>query len=164
MSSPENGGNGSQPVFRTDQLGRGLGDADGDVNRGRGRITKGQARKIREQCREILKKSDSDITEADKQVLSQYVGAGGTDEEGISNNGVLYEFYTPRNVISKVWQLVDKYNPRQDKAVIEPSSGIGRFAEGRSEKFTMFELEKDSARIAHILHPDAEIRTLHARL
>lgn len=157
VSSPENGGNGSQPVFRTDQLGRGLGDADGDVNRGRGRITKGQARKIREQCREILKKSDSDITEADKQVLSQYVGAGGTDEEGISNNGVLYEFYTPRNVISKVWQLVDKYNPRQDKTVIEPSSGIGRFAEGRSEKFTMFELEKDSARIAHILHPDAEI-------
>lgn len=157
VSSPENGGNGSQPVFRTDQLGRGLGDADGDVNRGRGRITKGQARKIREQCREILKKSDSDITEADKQVLSQYVGAGGTDEEGISNNGVLYEFYTPRNVISKVWQLVDKYNPRQDKTVIEPSSGIGRFAEGRSEKFTMFELEEDSARIAHILHPDAEI-------
>lgn len=157
VSSPENGSNGSQPVFRPDQLGRGLADADSDVNRGRGRITKGQARKIREQCREILKKSDSDITEADKQVLSQYVGAGGTDEDGSSNSGVLYEFYTPRNVISKVWQLVDKYNPRQDKTVIEPSSGIGRFAEGRSEKFTMFELEEDSARIAHILHPDAEI-------
>lgn len=157
VSSPENGSNGSQPVFRPDKLGRGLADADSDVNRGRGRITKGQARKIREQCREILKKPDSDITEADKQILSQYVGAGGTDEEGSSNNGVLYEFYTPRNVISKVWQLVDKYNPRQDKTVIEPSSGIGRFAEGRSEKFTMFELEKDSARIAHILHPDAEI-------
>jgi len=157
VSSPENGDNGSQPVFSSNQSGRGLADADSDVNRGRGRITKGQARKIREQCREILKKSDSDITEADKQILSQYVGAGGTDEEGSSNNGVLYEFYTPRNVISKVWQLVDKYNPRQDKTVIEPSSGIGRFAEGRSEKFTMFELEKDSARIAHILHPDAEI-------
>lgn len=157
VSSPENGSNGSQPVFRPDQLGRGLADADSDVNRGRGRITKGQARKIREQCREILKKPDSEITESDKQILSQYVGAGGTDEEGSSNNGVLYEFYTPRNVISKVWQLVDKYNPRQDKTVIEPSSGIGRFAEGRNEKFTMFELEKDSARIAHILHPDAEI-------
>ena len=157
VSSPENGDNGSQPVFSSNQSGRGLADADSDVNRGRGRITKGQARKIREQCREILKKPDSDITEANKQILSQYVGAGGTDEEGSSNNGVLYEFYTPRNVISKVWQLVDKYNPRQDKTVIEPSSGIGRFAEGRSEKFTMFELEEDSARIAHILHPDAEI-------
>lgn len=157
VPSTENGSNGSQLVFGSDQPGRGLGNADGDVNRGRGRITKGQARKIREQCREILKKPDSDITEADKQVLSQYVGAGGTDEKGSSNSGILYEFYTPRNVISKVWQLVDKYNPRQDKSVIEPSSGIGRFAEGRSEKFTMFELEEDSARIAHILHPDAEI-------
>lgn len=157
VPSAENGDNGNKPVFNPDQFGGRLTESDGDVNRGRGRITKGQARKIREQCREILKKSDSEITEEDKHILSQYVGAGGTDEEGSSNSGVLYEFYTPRNVISKVWQLIDKYNPRQDKTVIEPSSGIGRFAEGRSEKFTMFELEKDSAHIAHILHPDAEI-------
>lgn len=149
---------GSEPLFSSSELGRGLAESNGnDVNAGRGRITKGQARKIREQCREILKKDDKDITDADKVILSQYVGAGGTDEEGSSNSGILYEFYTPRNVISKVWQIVDKYNPRQDKKVIEPSSGIGRFAEGRKEKFTMFELEKESARIAHILHPEAEI-------
>ena len=151
------GDNAEQSSLGIVQSGIGLGNADGDVNRERGRVTKGQARKIRKQCREILKKPDGKITEADKAILSQYVGAGGTDEEGSSNSGVLYEFYTPRNVISKVWELVDKYNPRQDKTVIEPSSGIGRFAEGRSEKFTMFELEEDSARIAHILHPDAEI-------
>jgi len=152
-----NGDNGKQSTFSFVQSGIGLGNADSDVNRGRGRITKAQARKIREQCRKILEKSDSEITEADKAILAEYVGAGGTDEEGSSNSGVLYEFYTPRNVISKVWELVDKYNPRQDKTVIEPSSGIGRFAEGRSEKFTMFELEKDSARIAHLLHPKAEV-------
>ena len=150
-------GNGNEPLFSSSEPGRGLAEPNGDVNAGRGRITKGQARKIREQCREILKKPDSEITEADKQILAQYVGAGGTDEEGSSNSGVLYEFYTPRNVISKVWEIVDKYNPRQDKTVIEPSSGIGRFAEGRNEKFTMFELEEESARIAHILHPEAEI-------
>ncbi len=155
--NPRGEGNGSESLLSTDEPRGRPGNADGDVDRGRGRITKGQARKIREQCREILKKPDSEITNADKEILSQYVGAGGTDEEGSSNSGVLYEFYTPRNVISKVWELVDKYNPRQDKSVIEPSSGIGRFAEGRSEKFTMFELEKESARIAHILHPDAEV-------
>lgn len=153
----ESGSNGNESLLGIGEPGRGFTESDGDVNRGRGRITKGQARKIREQCREILQKTDSEITAEDKAILSQYVGAGGTDEEGSSNSGVLYEFYTPRNVISKVWELVDKYNPRQDKTVIEPSSGIGRFAEGRPEKFTMFELEKDSARIAHILHPKAEI-------
>jgi hypothetical protein len=158
VSDTGSGTNGSESVQLLDEPGRGLAKPDGDdVNAGRGRITKGQARKIREQCREILKKSDSEITDADKQILAQYVGAGGTDEEGSSNSGVLYEFYTPRNVISKVWEIVDKYNPRQDKTVIEPSSGIGRFAEGRNEKFTMFELEEESARIAHLLHPDAEI-------
>lgn len=156
VHSAGGGDNGDEPLQLLDEPRGGLAESDG-VNAGRGRVTKGQARKIREQCREILKKDDSKITEADKQILSQYVGAGGTDEEGSSNSGVLYEFYTPRNVISKVWELVDKYNPRQDKTVIEPSSGIGRFAEGRNEKFTMFELEEDSARIAHILHPEAEI-------
>lgn len=155
----ESGDNGSESLQLPDELGgRPKGTGGGDVNAGRGRITKAQARKIREQCREILNsKSDSEMTEADKAILRQYVGAGGTDEEGTSNSGVLYEFYTPRNVINKVWELVDKYNPRQDKTVIEPSSGIGRFAEGRSEKFTMFELEEESSRIAHILHPDAEV-------
>ena len=157
VSDAGSGDNGNELVQLPGEPGRGLTEPNGDVNIGRGRITKGQARKIREQCREILKKPDSEITEADKQILAQYVGAGGTDEEGSSNSGVLYEFYTPRNVISKVWEIVDKYNPRQDKRVIEPSSGIGRFAEGRNEKFTMFELEEESARIAHILHPEAEI-------
>lgn len=156
VHNSELGSNGNESLLGSDELRGRFGESD-SVNAGRGRITKGQARKIREQCREILKKPDSEITAEDKAVLSQYVGAGGTDEEGSSNSGVLYEFYTPRNVISKVWEIVDKYNPRQDKTVIEPSSGIGRFAEGRSEKFTMFELEEDSARIAHILHPSAEI-------
>lgn len=153
----ERGDNGDKAILGTDQSGDGLGNADGSVNVGRGRITKGQAREIRRQCREILEKPDSAITADDKAVLSQYVGAGGTGEDDASNSGTLYEFYTPRNVISKVWQIVDKYNPEQGKSVIEPSSGIGRFAEGRNEKFTLFELEEESARIAHILHPQADV-------
>lgn len=151
------GNNGIETVLGLDTSGNGLGNADSSVNIGRGRITKGQALEIRRQCREILQKPDYAITAEDKAVLAQYVGAGGTGEEGSSNSGVLYEFYTPRNVISKVWQIVDKYNPDQGKTVIEPSSGIGRFAEGRKEKFTLFELEDESARIAHILHPDADV-------
>lgn len=153
----ENGDNRNESLFSADESGNGPGISDSGVNVGRGRITKGQAKEIRRQCREILEKPDSVITEADKAVLSQYVGAGGTGEDDSSNSGTLYEFYTPRNVISKVWEIVDKYNSNQEKSVIEPSSGIGRFAEGRKEKFTLFELEEESARIAHILHPEAEV-------
>lgn len=157
VHSTENRADRNEPLFSSDESGNGLGRPNSTSDRGRGRITKAQARKIREQCREILKKPDSEITESDKEILSQYVGAGGTDEEDSSNSGVLYEFYTPRNVIKKVWQLVDKYNPNKNKKVIEPSSGIGRFAEDRTENFTLFELEEESARIARILHPDAEV-------
>ncbi len=157
VAGAERGDNGDKALLGADQSGDGLGNADGSVNVGRGRITKGQAREIRRQCREILGKPDSAITADDKAVLAQYVGAGGTGEDDASNSGTLYEFYTPRNVISKVWQIVDKYNPEQGKRVIEPSSGIGRFAEGRKEKFTLFELEEESARIAHILHPEADV-------
>lgn len=158
VSETEHGNNGSELELGTYKPGIGLAESGSDdVNTGRGRVTKARARKIREQCREILKKSDDEITESDKEILRQYVGAGGTDEKDASNSGVLYEFYTPYNVINKIWQLVDKYNPKLDKTVIEPSSGIGRFAENRPEKFTMFELEEESARIAHILKPDATV-------
>ena len=124
-----------------------------------GRMTKGQIKKIRALSAEILKKPDNEITEEEKDILRQYAGAGGLGDKDIDDTRVLNEFYTPFNVINKVWQLVDKYDPRTNKKVIEPSSGIGRFAEGRKEKFTMFELIPETSRINKILHPDAEVFT-----
>lgn len=123
-----------------------------------GRLGKAAAKKIREQCREILKKPDSEITEEDKLILAQYEGAGGLNEGNQSDAAVLSEFYTPRDVIKKVWELVDKYNPNKDKKVIEPSAGTGRFAENRTENFTLCELDEISARIAHLLHPKADVK------
>ena len=132
----------------------------GRIGDGSGKLTNGQAIKIRDACHKLLaEKSDAEMTADDKALLAQFVGAGGIKDKNNKrdNNGVLYEFYTPRAVVNKVWQLVDKYLPQKDKTCIEPSSGIGRFAENRTEKFTMFEFEEDSARIAKILHPDAEV-------
>ncbi|MDR2702173.1 MAG: N-6 DNA methylase [Spirochaetaceae bacterium] len=114
---------------------------------------------LREQIKKLLaEKTDSEITEADKELLRQYEGGGGLAEKGATDHGTLYEFYTPTKVVNKVWELVDKYNPRTDKTVIEPSAGTGRFAENRLEKFDLFELDETSARIAGILHPDANIK------
>jgi hypothetical protein len=96
------------------------------------------------------------MTEADKDLLRQYEGAGGLGEDGASTHGTLYEFYTPRTVAKKVWQIVDKYIPGA-KTVLEPSAGIGRFAEDRpNDKFTLNEFDNISSRIAGILHPEAE--------
>lgn len=110
---------------------------------------------IREQCREILKKPDSEITESDKAILAQYEGAGGLNEENRTNAGILNEFYTPNNLVEKVWQIVDAYAP-EAKTVLEPSAGVGKFANNRpNNEFTMYELDETSARINKILHPEA---------
>lgn len=119
--------------------------------------TKSDLRKIREQCREILKKPDSEITEADKKILAQYEGGGGLNEEERTNSEVLNAFYTPDNLIEKVWELVDAYAP-DSKTVLEPSAGVGKFANNRpNNKFSMHELDETSARINKILHPEADV-------
>lgn len=112
---------------------------------------------IREQCREILKKPDSEITETDKAILAQYEGAGGLNEVNRTNAGILNEFYTPNNLVNKVWQIVDAYAPNA-KTVLEPSAGVGKFANNRPNNiFTMHELDETSARINKILHPEANV-------
>jgi hypothetical protein len=123
------------------------------------RLTKKQTVNIREACLALLKsKTDSEMTEADKELLRQYEGAGGLGEDGASVHGTLYEYYTPRNVTKKVWQIVDKYIPGA-KNVLEPSAGIGRFAEDRpNDKFTLNEYDETSSRISGILNPGAEIK------
>ena len=119
--------------------------------------TKGEMKSIREQCREILRKPDGEITEADKTILAQYEGGGGLDEKGRTNSAVLNEFYTPRNLVEKVWEIADHYAPNA-ASVLEPSSGPGRFADGRNNNsFTMYEKDEVSAQINRILHPAATV-------
>lgn len=119
--------------------------------------TKKEIKNIREQCREILQKSDNEITEEDKLILAQYEGGGGINEENRTSAQVLNEFYTPNNLIEKVWNLVDVYNPNA-VTVLEPTAGIGKFANNRpNNQFTMHELDETSARINKILHPKANV-------
>jgi hypothetical protein len=62
------------------------------------------------------------------------------------------KFYSPRSVTKKVWEIVDKYIPGV-KSVLEPSAGIGRFAEDHpNHKFTLNEYDETSSRISGILH------------
>lgn len=128
-----------------------------DISSPNNPVSKASQKKIREQCREILKKPDSEITEDDKKILAQYEVGGGLDEEERTNSEVLNAFYTPDNLIEKVWELVDAYAP-DAKSVLEPSAGVGKFANNRpNNKFTMHELDETSARINKILHPEADV-------
>ena len=137
-------------------------DNDGEFSEQSGdglqlRLTKKAIREIRKQCREILEKPDNEITEADRELLSRYEGAGGMHEASASASGVLSEFYTPEVLVRKVSELVRHYAP-EAKSALEPASGTGRFATALSDKhFTMYELDGDSARINRLLHPSATV-------
>jgi hypothetical protein len=151
VSGGEASDNGSESLQPTVDTG---GRSERDV-----RVSKKQAQGIREACLKLLaEKADDQMSEVDKALLRGYEGAGGLGEDGASANGTLYEFYTPQKVVNKVWDIVNKYAGSGKKNVLEPSAGIGRFAEGRDDNFTLCELDKTSARISKILHPNADVK------
>lgn len=127
-----------------------------------GRHTESQVRRIREEARKILAENTDEQIAGNPEMLSllaQYEGGGGISGESDRTSAeVLNAFYTPREVVNAVWRLADHYAPNA-KTVLEPSSGIGRFAENRDgdKEFTLRELDETSARIAKILHPKTNV-------
>ena len=127
-----------------------------------GRHTQGQVRRIREEAKKILAENTDEQIAGNSEMLlllAQYEGGGGiSGEDNRTPAEVLNAFYTPREVVNAVWRLADHYAPNA-KTVLEPSCGIGRFAENRDgdKEFTLHELDETSARIAKILHPKANV-------
>lgn len=123
-------------------------------------LTKSESKDIRKEVKEILAThSDEEIKTNPEwlNLLTMYEGGGGLKEQDSTSAEALNAFYTPRNVVDAVWKLADAYAPNA-KTVLEPSSGIGRFAENRpNNQFTLRELDETSARIATILHPEANV-------
>ena len=135
--------------------------AEGAVeNSSQTNLTKSQARNIRSEIKHFLETHTDDEIKNNPEamdLLSQYEGGGGLKEQDVTSAETLNAFYTPRNIVQAVWKIADRYAP-DAVTVLEPSSGIGRFAENRfKNKFTLRELDPISARIAKILHPDAEV-------
>ena len=123
------------------------------------RLTQGQTIALRKQILALLSsKTDEEMTDADKALLRRYEGAGGLNkEEGRTGAAIQSEYYTPRNVIGKVWDIIQKYIGDEPQEILEPAAGTGRFADDKNHKFTMVEIDATSARINKILHPDAKV-------
>lgn len=123
-------------------------------------LSKSESRDIRKEVKDLLAAYTDEEIKANPEwlkLLSLYEGGGGLKEQDATSAESLNAFYTPRNVVEAVWKLADHYAPGA-KTVLEPSSGIGRFAENRpNNQFTLRELDETSARIATILHPEANV-------
>ncbi|WP_407532370.1 helicase-related protein [Elizabethkingia miricola] len=94
-----------------------------------------------------------------KAICSQFK-SGGTTKEG---RGILDEYYTDSKIVDAVYNLIkDRFKSRQEISVLEPSVGTGNFLYAAKQlgikiNITAFEINETTAKIAKILHPDANI-------
>lgn len=107
---------------------------------------------------EELIKDKETFTSEEKAFISYYSGYGGLEKFGATGKGLLYEYFTPKVIVDKMWGLAYKYG-FVGGYVLEPSIGVGEFAKFAPDllKVTGYEINPNSAKICKILYPDATI-------
>ena len=107
----------------------------------------------------ILLKENLKITDDLKEIINQYQ-SGGTAKEG---RGILDEYYTDDKIVNAVRNLIKDYlQNKVEISVLEPSVGMGNFLYATKDLaiksiITAFEINETTAKIAKILHPEADI-------
>tara|TARA_R110000868_G_scaffold150976_1_gene374522 strand:- start:963 stop:3719 length:2757 start_codon:yes stop_codon:yes gene_type:complete len=101
----------------------------------------------------------SDYSSDEKVFIRKYSGYGGLDKYGTTGKGGLFEYYTPTDVIRKMWGLAYKYG-YNNGSVLEPSVGTGEFLQFAKPEIRVvgYEISKYSAIICRVLYPLAEIK------
>ena len=117
-----------------------------------------QNNKLAEQILKDLFDNDRVPTETELAQLRQFSGYGGMEKMGATGKGLLYEYYTPEEIVRKMWELAYLYG-YQGGAVLEPSAGVGRFLEfaPKTTPIIAYETNPTSAKICSLLYPNAEV-------
>lgn len=107
---------------------------------------------------ELLDENKPNYTPEEKVFMSNYSGYGGLEKFGAEGKGLLYEYFTPRLIVEKMWGLAYKYG-FNGGSILEPSCGVGEFIKFSPDKslVTGYEINPYSAKIAHILYPESKI-------
>jgi hypothetical protein len=100
----------------------------------------------------------ADYTSDEKTFIRKYSGYGGLDQYGKTGKGGLFEYYTPKNIIAKMWALAYK-NGYNNGPVLEPSVATGEFLQFAKQETRIvgYEISEFSAKICRILYPLAHI-------
>ena len=107
----------------------------------------------------IILKENLNITDDLKEICNQYK-SGGTAKEG---RGILDEYYTDSTIVDAIRNLIkDQLQNKVEISVLEPSVGTGNFLYASKDLalksiITAFEINETTAKIAKILHPEADI-------
>jgi hypothetical protein len=106
-----------------------------------------------------MSNNHQDYTSDEKLFIRKYSGYGGLDKYGTTGKGGLFEYYTPKEVIEKMWALAYKYG-YNNGSVLEPSIATGEFLQFAKPEIRQvgFEINEFSAIICKVLYPTAEIK------
>ena len=107
---------------------------------------------------ESLLDSKETFTADEKIFMSKYSGYGGLEKYGAKGEGLFHEFYTPDEIVKKMWALAYKHGYSGGNWV-ESSCGTGRFIKHSPtpEYCTAYEINPYSAKISRILYPEATV-------
>ena len=96
----------------------------------------------------------------EKLFIKNYTGYGGLGKYGKLSIGHLFEFFTPKKVIEKMWALAYKHGYKGEHSMLEPSVGTGEFlAYANPEaRCVAYEINEYSAIITKILYPFCDVR------
>lgn len=106
----------------------------------------------------LLTEKKDNYSSDEKNFIRKYSGYGGLDKYGKTGKGGLFEYYTPKEVIEKMWALAYKYG-YNDGSVLEPSIATGEFLQyaPKDVRAVGYEINEFSAKICKILYPTTEI-------
>lgn len=90
---------------------------------------------------DLIKSGQGELTAEVKQFISEYSGMGGLEKFGATGKGLLYEYFTPDEIIKRMWGLAYKHGYEAGMSVIEPSCGAGRFLKYLPENTRCLALE-----------------------
>lgn len=109
---------------------------------------------------EVTIKEGTAITDELKDICDQFK-SGGVAKEG---RGILDEYYSDGKIVEAIRNLIkDQFKNRKELSVLEPSVGTGNFlyaakSLAQNVNISSFEINETTAKIAKILHPEADIR------
>ena len=99
-------------------------------------------------------------SEEELQLITQYTGKSETKGE----LGELWDYYTPDQVVQICWGLAYKYGfvPTENKSILEPSAGIGRFLRYAPfnvvSEIVAYEIDKTTSDLLKLIYPNVYVR------
>ena len=103
-----------------------------------------------------------EFNEKEIEFISQYSGSGGLQKQGAKGNGIMTEYFTPDEVVQKMWDLAYMHGYQSGGRILENSVGIGRFLKyaPKNSQIDAFEINRYSYIIAKTLYPAISLRNI----